>query len=108
MIVNRKQYYWDAMIDNKKVGICADLAQELEKDLLNQYGPVLTGDALRRTLGYPSMNALRQAIYRNKVTVPLFKMNNRRGRFALAKDVANWLAEERNLAVQAGAVDSGK
>jgi len=96
------------MVDNKNVDDSANLAQELENDLLSQYGPVLTGDALRRALGYPSMNALRQAIYRKQVTVPLFKMSNRRGRFALAKDLAKWLAEERNLTVETGTIESEK
>lgn len=77
------------------------LAQLLENDLLKQYGPILTGHSLRKSLGYTSMDAMRQAVARDTVPVPIFPLKNRRGKFALAKDVANWLAEERNSAIAA-------
>lgn len=70
----------------------------LENDLLRQYGPILTGDALKKSLGYPSMDAFRQALSRGTLPVPVFPLENRRGKFALAKDVAKWLAEQRNKA----------
>jgi len=72
------------------------LAEVLESDLLGQYGPMLTGEALRKALGYPSMDAFRQALSRGTVPVKVFPLENRRGKFALAKDVATWLAEQRN------------
>lgn len=72
------------------------LAHALERDLFAQYGPMLSGDALRLALGYPSKDALRQAICRGTVPVPVFPLENRRGKFALVKDVAQWLAKERN------------
>lgn len=72
------------------------LEEVLESDLLRQYGPILTGDALRKSLGYPSMDAFRQALSRGTVPVTVFPLENRRGKFALAKDVAKWLAEQRN------------
>lgn len=75
------------------------LARSIEMDLLEQYGSLLTGDALRRSLGFPSMAALHKAIQRNLLPVPIFQLKDRRGRFALAKDVAFWLAEQRNNAV---------
>ena len=74
------------------------LAQQLESELMENYGPLLTGDALRRSLGYSSMAALRQAVARGKAPVPIFQLKDRRGKFALAKDVAAWLAEQRNQA----------
>jgi hypothetical protein len=76
------------------------LAQELEKDLLNLYGPILTGDSLRKALGYRSMDALRQAVARKTVPVLIFSLENRRGKFALAKDVATWLATQRNKVIK--------
>ena len=72
------------------------LARDLEDDLMERYGPLLTGDALRKSLGYTSMAALRQAVARGKAPVPIFQLEDRRGKFALAKDVAKWLAEQRN------------
>lgn len=75
------------------------LAQALEADLLQQYGPMLTGDALRKALGYSSMDAFRQAVTRGTVPIPVFPLDKRRGKFALAKDVASWLAERRNSVI---------
>ncbi len=46
-------------------------------------GPAVSGDAFR------------QAVCRNSVPVPLFSIANRRGKFALAKEVASWLAQQR-------------
>ncbi|MCU7931133.1 MAG: pyocin activator PrtN family protein [Candidatus Thiodiazotropha sp. (ex Codakia rugifera)] len=74
----------------------SDLEKALEADLLREYGPLLTSNSLRKALGYPSLEALRQAVARNKVPVHVFSLPNRRGKFALAKDVAAWLAEQRN------------
>ena len=71
------------------------LQAKLEVDLLQIYGPVLTGKDLQKTLGYASKDAFRQAITRKLIPVPLFEMKNRRGKFALAKDVACYLAQQR-------------
>jgi hypothetical protein len=74
----------------------AALADLLERDLLARYhSPLLGGDDLRSALGYPSTEALRQAISRGTVPVPVFSVAHRRGKFALAKDVADWLAKLR-------------
>lgn len=61
-------------------------------DLLRRWGPLLQGDALRSALGFPTMTALRQAITRGTTPVPLFKIDGRRGRYALTWTVARWLA----------------
>jgi hypothetical protein len=72
------------------------LAELLEHDLLTRYhAPLLGGDDLRSALGYPSVEALRQAISRGTVPVPVFSVEHRRGKFALTKDVAAWLAALR-------------
>lgn len=67
----------------------------LERDLMNQYGPMVSGDVLRLVLGYSSKEAFRQALSRQTVPVPVFAIPNRRGKFALVKDVAAWLAAQR-------------
>ena len=72
-----------------------ELAAELENDLLRVYGPILSGDSLRKALGFPTLNAMYQAMYRGTMPVPTFRPKNRRGSCALAKDVAIWLACER-------------
>lgn len=75
-----------------------DYAQSLESDLTDRYGPLLSSSALTRVLGYASADAFRQALARKTVPVPVFRMPNRRGHFALTRDVAPWLAKQRQAA----------
>jgi len=75
------------------------LTKEIEDALLRIYGPMLSGDSLRTALGYPSMEAFRQALSRDSVPVPVFSIKQRRGKFALVRDVAKWLAKQRTDAV---------
>ncbi len=70
----------------------ATLANEMQQQLLAQYGPLLGGSALHQALGFSSAAAMRQAAIRNQVGVRLFSITNRRGKFALTRDVAQWLA----------------
>ncbi len=72
-----------------------DLEKMLEEDLLKLHGPVLTGESLTRSLGYVSKDAFRQSIARETVPVPIFKMEGRRGYYALTKEVAKYLAKAR-------------
>ncbi|PNF82752.1 hypothetical protein CXK92_01620 [Stutzerimonas stutzeri] len=72
-----------------------ELAKSLESDLLGRYGPVMSGDELLRALGYSSKEAFRQSLIRNTVAIPLFDLEYRRGKFALVKDIARHLAEQR-------------
>ncbi|MDG0854802.1 hypothetical protein [Roseateles puraquae] len=71
------------------------LAQEIEHSLHERHGPMLGGAALYRALGYPTAAAMRQAVARGRVPVPLFDIEKRRGRFALTRDVAAWMARCR-------------
>lgn len=73
----------------------SDLENELEADLLKLYGPVLNGENLTRSLGYVSKEAFRQSIVRKTVPVHIFKMEGKRGYYALTKDVAKYLAKAR-------------
>jgi hypothetical protein len=73
-----------------------DLSNVLERDLLNRYGPLIGRDDLWGALGYPSSDAFRQAVSRKQVPITVFEIENRRGKFALTKDVAHWLANIRN------------
>lgn len=65
--------------------------REILRELMAQFGPVIGGRDLRKTMGYKSGEAFRQAIHRNQVAVPLFTIPHRRGRFALTSDIAVWL-----------------
>lgn len=75
------------------------LVQSLEALIVREYGVVLTGRSLMRVLGYPSLEALRTAIYRGTVPIPVFPLENRRGKGALASDAAKWLATQREAAI---------
>ena len=72
------------------------LEKAVEEQLLRLHGPMISGDALRSALGYPSMEAFRQALSRKTVPIPVFSIETRRGKFALVKDLAHWLAAQRN------------
>ncbi len=74
-------------------------AEMIERDLFERHGPMIADDALRIALGYRSTEAFRQALTRKTVPVPVFSVENRRGKYALVKDVALWLANQRNAAL---------
>jgi len=71
------------------------IREALENDLLRMYGPVLHGQNLRQSLGYETRDAFRQAVTRKVVPVPIFDIEHRKGKFALSKDVAAYLAKKR-------------
>lgn len=71
------------------------LRKSIESDLLDRYGPILSGEALWRSLGYTSKDAFRQAQSRGTVPIHVFPIENRRGKFGLTKDVAKFLADQR-------------
>ena len=70
---------------------CVDSLEELELRLTRALGAVVGGGALTRTLGYRTQGAFRQALARERVPVPGFVIDGRRGRFALTSDIARWL-----------------
>jgi hypothetical protein len=80
--------------DNQKNEIEA-LAKQLKQDLLDSYGPMLFGKALLNALGYGTGDAFRHAVSRGTVPVPIFSIAKRRGKYALTKDVADWIATQR-------------
>lgn len=82
------------------------LATLLERELTHRYGPLVSNDDLRMVLGYPSKEAFRQAISRKTIPIPIFDIENRKGKFALVKDVAAWLASQRERAVNGISVPS--
>ncbi len=75
-----------------------NLTNAIERDLMDRHGPLIADEALRAALGYSSMGAFRQALSRGRLPIPVFSMPQRRGKFALVKDVAAWLVEQRGRA----------
>lgn len=76
------------------------LAVALERELTAQHGPMMTGEPLRIALGFPSKESFRQAFARKTTPIPIFTLERRRGKFALTKDVAAWLALQRDQAAK--------
>jgi len=72
----------------------SELAQQIEDKLFVQHGPILTGDILYKSLGYASADAFRQAVSRNTVPIHVFSIVQRRGKFALTTDVAQWISKQ--------------
>lgn len=72
-----------------------DLAREIQRDLYKTTGPLLFGEKLYTALGFPSGDAFRQALSRSNIPAEVFSLPNRRGKFALSRDVALWLATQR-------------
>ncbi len=71
------------------------LSDQLRMEMEDAHGPLLGGQVLANALGHASVTALRQARRRGSVSVPLFTLQNRRGFYALTRDVASWLANAR-------------
>lgn len=82
--------------------VVTDMA-DLESRLTLTVGALIGGANLTKALGYPSQGAFRQAVLRNRVPVHVFEIEGRRGRFALACDVAAWLVEKRAGSIQGAA-----
>ena len=76
------------------------LKKELEQELFDYYGPLMTGEPLQKALGYISKEAFRQSLVRKTIPVHIFEIKHRRGKFALVKDVAQFLAEQRYKGIE--------
>ena len=59
--------------------------------LTEEHGYLIDTRVLAKVLGFRSYSALRQAISRGALNLPLINVPGRRARHALASDVADWL-----------------
>lgn len=74
----------------------ANRTSELERQLIETYGVLIGGDALRKLLCYQTSAAFRQARRRGTLPVATITLPHRQGVFAQAHDIARWLAETMN------------
>lgn len=65
--------------------------QGIQEDLLARHGELMTGEPLRRALGFASERSFLRAARCKNLPVPIFELAGRRGRFARTRDVAQWL-----------------
>ncbi|MDP3522522.1 MAG: hypothetical protein Q8S02_18070 [Hydrogenophaga sp.] len=70
--------------------------EEFERRLILALGATVGGSALTKALGYRSQDAFRKALQRKRLPVCTFELVGRRGRFASAVDIANWLWDQRS------------
>lgn len=71
------------------------LVNKLEKELFDRYGPMIGGAKLHKVLGYNTSAAFRLALKQGDISLPVFKIEKRRGNFALTVDIAAWLVEQK-------------
>lgn len=64
--------------------------------MLQEYGPLMGGEDLRRALGYRTWSAFARAVRAEALLVKVFEIPGRRGRFALTQEVAEWLVQLRD------------
>lgn len=64
----------------------------LRQQLLEEYGPLVSGRNLYLALGFKSYGAFRLANERHEIPIKVFKLPNRKGWYALSSDLALWLA----------------
>lgn len=67
----------------------------LSRVITTIHGPLLAGDLLVNALGYSSSLALRQAAFRKMAPVTLFAIPERKFKYALSAEVAEWLIQQR-------------
>lgn len=64
------------------------------ESLVRRWGYVVGPAGLRQVLGYANQGALRRAIAAGRVPVPVFTLKGRRGHFAAAHELADWLVRQ--------------
>lgn len=71
------------------------LAKKLHSDLMTLYGPVIGGEDLCKVLGFRTGAAFRLAFKQGDIDLSIFKIDKRRGKFALTVDVVAWLIHQK-------------
>lgn len=74
--------------------------EAFELRLIAALGATVGGNTLSRALGYRSQDAFRKAHQLNRLPVHTFELAGRRGRFAAATDIAQWLWKHRDVSSQ--------
>jgi hypothetical protein len=64
---------------------------QLEERLLKEHGPLMSGAALQRALGFRTAAAFKKALRNGHLHLNVFHIEGRRGLFCLTSDVAGWL-----------------
>lgn len=71
------------------------LTNKLERELTERYGLIVGGKDLRDVLGYKTASAFSLACKQGDISLPIFNIEKRRGKFALAVDIAHWIVNQK-------------
>lgn len=63
--------------------------------IAHAYGAFVPASRVAKLLGFPTTTALRRAKATGRLAVPLFRLEGRRGLFADAAEIANYLRANR-------------
>lgn len=80
-------------ITDGTVDLCASIAS----NLMSRYGPLLDAKALAEVLKFPTLGAFERSLARGHIQLKTKKFRHRRGTFALAHDVAQYVADELDV-----------
>jgi hypothetical protein len=76
------------------------LREELRMEIAEKHGQIIGGTALAALLGYKTADAFRKAASSQKLSLKTFTVPGRHGRYALSREVADWLIELRFNEIQ--------
>lgn len=69
------------------------MRNSLEQQLMNEFGPIMGGRELVRALGYRTLPAFRRACRDGVLGLRVFNLPDRKGKFALTRDVADFIVK---------------
>jgi hypothetical protein len=76
------------------------LVTKIHSDLMALFGPVIGGEDLYKVLGYKTGAAFRLALKQGDIDLSIFKIDKRRGKFALTVDIVTWLINQKYKSLQ--------
>lgn len=76
--------------------------QWIYEELREAHGLMMNGAELRKLLGFASDEAMRKAIERGSLNLPVFSLPGRTGWFVLTRDLAAWITTARRSGMDGG------
>ncbi|WP_223789934.1 hypothetical protein [Marinicella meishanensis] len=73
----------------------SEYKKHIEQKLIAEYGILISGEPLSKALGFKSIAAFRKAIERGTIELPIMTFKNRKGKYAVSSDVAEWITNNR-------------
>jgi len=70
-----------------------DLNDRFIFELKERYGEIIGGYDLAKLMGYKSTASFRQALSRHQISISIFSIEHRKGKFAYTTDVIDWLKQ---------------